>query len=165
MTSASPIDPKNATSATGFSVVRVSLMVLRWIATVPMVVYTLGGVIFGSIGLVSQGLTGLFNTPLGHCGHQLWPKLFDLFAVFFERKLTLGIAGYPVGGTSCGGGGCAQPLNKRRSLAWLCRYLGSGLGVDGIHLRSAPCLNPRPSTGLDAAGHPSGDDVSGRLRP
>ena len=99
MTSASPIDPKNATSATGFSVVRVSLMVLRWIATVPMVVYALGGVIFGSIGLVSQGLTGLFNTPAG----ALWASTFgrnsfDLFAVFFERKLTLGIAGYPVGG-------------------------------------------------------------------
>ena len=99
MTSASPIDPKNATSATGFSVVRVSLMVLRWIATVPMVVYALGGVIFGSIGLVSQGLTGLFNTPAG----TLWASTFgrnsfDLFAVFFERKLTLGIAGYPVGG-------------------------------------------------------------------
>ena len=99
MTSASPIDPKNATSATGFSVVRVSLMVLRWIVTVPMVVYALGGVIFGSIGLVSQGLTGLFNTPAG----ALWASTFgrnsfDLFAVFFERKLTLGIAGYPVGG-------------------------------------------------------------------
>ena len=24
-------------------------------------------------------------------GIKLWPKLFDLFAVFFERKLTLGI--------------------------------------------------------------------------
>lgn len=99
MTSASPIDPKNATSAKGFSVVRVSLMVLRWIATVPMVVYALGAVIFGSIGLVSQGLTGLFNTPAG----ALWASTFgrnsfDLFAVFFERKLTLGIAGYPVGG-------------------------------------------------------------------
>ena len=99
MTSASPIDPKNATSATGFSVVRVSLMVLRWIATVPMVVYALGGVIFGSIGLIGQGLTGLFNTPAG----ALWASTFgrnsfDLFAVFFERKLTLGIAGYPVGG-------------------------------------------------------------------
>ena len=99
MTSASPIDPKNATSATGFSVARVSLMVLRWIATVPMVVYTLGGVIFGSIGLVSQGLTGLFNTPAG----ALWASTFgrnsfDLFAVFSERKLTLGIAGHPVGG-------------------------------------------------------------------
>ena len=99
MTSASPIDPKNVTSATGFSVVRVSLMVLRWIATVPMVVYALGGVIFGSIGLVSQGVTGLFNTPAG----ALWASTFgrnsfDLFAVFFERKLTLGIAGYPVGG-------------------------------------------------------------------
>ena len=99
MTSASPIDPKNATSATGFSVVRVSLMVLRWIATVPMVVYAIGGVIFGSIGLVTQGLAGLFNTPAG----ALWASTFgrnsfDLFAVFFERKLTLGIAGYPVGG-------------------------------------------------------------------
>lgn len=99
MTSASPIDPKNATSAKGFSVVRVSLMVLRWIATVPMVVYALGGVIFGSIGLVTQGLAGLFNTPAG----ALWASTFgrnsfDLFAVFFERKLTFGIAGYPVGG-------------------------------------------------------------------
>ena len=99
MTSASPIDPKNATSATGFSVVRVSLMVLRWIATVPMVVYAIGGVILGSIGLVTQGLAGLFNTPAG----ALWASTFgrnsfDLFAVFFERKLTLGIAGYPVGG-------------------------------------------------------------------
>ena len=99
MTSASPINPKNATSSTNFSVARVSLMVLRWIATVPMVVYTLGGVIFGSIGLVSQGLAGVFNTPAG----ALWASSFgrnsfDLFAVFFERKLTLGIAGYPVGG-------------------------------------------------------------------
>ena len=99
MTSASPIDPKNATSATGFSVVRMSLMVLRWIATVPMVIYAPGGIIFGSIGLISQGLTGLFNTPAG----ALWASTFgrnsfDLFAVFFERKLTLGIAGYPVGG-------------------------------------------------------------------
>ena len=99
MTSASPIDPKNATSATGFSVVRVSLMVLRWIATVPMVVYAIGGVIFGSIGLVTKGLAGLFNTPAG----ALWASTFgrnsfDLVAVFFERKLTLGIAGYPVGG-------------------------------------------------------------------
>ena len=99
MTSASPINPKNATTATNFSLARVSLMVLRWISTVPMVVYTLGGVIFGSIGLVSQGLAGLFNTPAG----ALWASSFgrnsfDLFAVFFERKLTLGIAGYPVGG-------------------------------------------------------------------
>lgn len=99
MTSAPPINPKNATSATNISVARVSLMVLRWIAIVPMVVYTLGGVIFGSIGLVSQGLAGLFNTPAG----ALWASSFgrnsfDLFAVFFERKLTVGIAGYPVGG-------------------------------------------------------------------
>ena len=99
MTSAPPINPKNATSATNISVARVSLMVLRLIATVPMVVYTLGGVIFGSIGLVTQGLAGLFNTPAG----ALWASTFgrnsfDLFAVFFERKLTLGIAGYPVGG-------------------------------------------------------------------
>ena len=99
MTSAPPINPKNATAATNFSVARVSLMVLRWIPTIPMVVYTLGGVIFGSIGLVSQGLAGLFNIPAG----ALWASSFgrhsfDLFAVFFERKLTLGIAGYPVGG-------------------------------------------------------------------
>ena len=99
MTSAPPINPKNATATTNFSVARVSLMVLRGIATIPMVVYTLGGVIFGSIGLVSQGLAGLFNIPAG----ALWASSFgrnsfDLFAVFFERKLTLGIAGYPVGG-------------------------------------------------------------------
>ena len=99
MTRASPINPKNATAATNISLARVSLMVLRWTATVPMVVYTLGGVIFGSIGLVSQGLAGLFNIPAG----ALWASSFgrnsfDLFAVFFERKLTLGIAGYPVGG-------------------------------------------------------------------
>ena len=54
MTSASPINPKNATSSTNFSVARVSLMVLRWIATVPMVVYTLGGVIFDRLAWLAR---------------------------------------------------------------------------------------------------------------
>ena len=99
MTSATPIDPKNTASTKGVSLAPLSLMVLRWITSVPMAVYALGGVIFGSIGLLSQGLTGVFNTPAG----ALWASTFgrnsfDLFAVFFERKLTLGVAGYPVGG-------------------------------------------------------------------
>lgn len=99
MTSASPMKPKDTSPAFGASLTRLSVTVVRWIAAIPMAVYALGGVVFGLIGLVSQGLTGLTAVPAG----ALWASSFgrnsfDLFAVFFERKITFGIAGYPVGG-------------------------------------------------------------------
>ena len=99
MTSASPMTPNKTSSSFGATWGRRSLMVVRWIAAIPLVVYALGGVVFGLIGLVSQGGAGLTNAPAG----ALWASSFgrnsfDLFAVFFERKLTFGFAGYPVGG-------------------------------------------------------------------
>lgn len=97
----------------------IMLLVLRWLSLIPIVVYWTGGIILGFAGLLSTGWRGASEIPSG----AIWASTFgrnsfDLFAVFFERKLTLVIADYPVGGDQLWWG-WLRPAFEQPPSAWL----------------------------------------------